>query len=388
MIPQIINLTSIDVFRFYSNKYDIPEGKYSFGLYGLELRNIKHREAEDYESIISSYKERTYISKIDGDLVSLFLIGSIRRFKILAERISRKIPGSSSIKLFNTINFFENYELTNYKIGDKLFEFKNVYVMGILNVTPDSFSDGGKYLDKTRAINFGNKMLSNGADIIDIGGESSRPGAKTIDAATEIERVIPVLEGILDKNPGAILSVDTTKNEVAELALNAGAKIINDISGGTFEPDILETVAKYKAAYVIMHMKGKPADMQDNPGYENVIEEIYDFLYKQIRKAKSAGIQNIFVDPGIGFGKRVEDNFNIIKRLDDFKSLSYPILLGVSRKSFLGKFLDLKIDARDIPTSITEAFAVHRGARIIRTHNVRNGVMLKNLLNKSRSVTV
>ena len=388
MIPQIINLTPIDVFRHYSDKFGISEGRYSFGLYGLELRHLRRKEAENLESIISSYKERIYLSPEADELVSIFLIGSVRRFKLIAERISRKMPGNSSIKLFNTINFFENYDLINYKIGDKLFEFKNIFVMGILNVTPDSFSDGGKYLDKTRAINFGIKMLENGADIIDVGGESSRPGSQSIDAETEIKRVIPVIEGILDRKPDAVLSVDTTKNEVADLALEAGAKIINDISGGTFEPEIMQTVAKYKAAYVIMHMKGTPKDMQLNPGYENVIEEIYDFLYKQIHKAKAAGIQHIIIDPGIGFGKKVEDNFHIIKRLGDFKSLSYPILLGVSRKSFLGKFLDLKLDDRAIPTSITESFAVERGARIIRTHNVRNGVMLKNLMNKSRSVTI
>ena len=388
MIPQIINLTPIDVFRHYSDKFGISEGRYSFGLYGLELRHLRRKEAENLESIISSYKERIYLSPEADELVSIFLIGSVRRFKLIAERISRKMPGNSSIKLFNTINFFENYDLINYKIGDRLFEFKDIFVMGILNVTPDSFSDGGKYLDKTRAINFGIKMLENGADIIDVGGESSRPGSQSIDAETEIKRVIPVIEGILDRKPDAVLSVDTTKNEVADLALEAGAKIINDISGGTFEPEIMQTVAKYKAAYVIMHMKGTPKDMQLNPGYENVIEEIYDFLYKQIHKAKAAGIQHIIIDPGIGFGKKVEDNFHIIKRLGDFKSLSYPILLGVSRKSFLGKFLDLKLDDRAIPTSITESFAVERGARIIRTHNVRNGVMLKNLMNKSRSVTI
>jgi len=388
MIPQIINLTPINVFRHYSDKFGISEGRYSFGLYGLELRHLRRKEAENLESIISSYKERIYLSPEADELVSIFLIGSVRRFKLIAERISRKMPGNSSIKLFNTINFFENYDLINYKIGDKLFEFKDLFVMGILNVTPDSFSDGGKYLDKTRAINFGIKMLENGADIIDVGGESSRPGSQSIDAETEIKRVIPVIEGILDRKPDAVLSVDTTKNEVADLALEAGAKIINDISGGTFEPEIMQTVAKYKAAYVIMHIKGTPKDMQLNPGYENVIEEIYDFLYKQIHKAKAAGIQHIIIDPGIGFGKKVEDNFHIIKRLGDFKSLSYPILLGVSRKSFLGKFLDLKLDDRAIPTSITESFAVERGARIIRTHNVRNGVMLKNLMNKSRSVTI
>ena len=388
MIPQIINLTPIDVFRYYSNKYGVSEGRYSFGLFGLEIRHLRRKEAENYESIISSYKERVYLSVEEEDLVSIFIIGSVRRFKLIAERILRKVQGNSTIKLFNTINFFENYDLINYRIGNKLFEFKDVYVMGILNVTPDSFSDGGKYLDKTRAINFGVKMLQNGADIIDVGGESSRPGAHTIEVETEIKRVIPVVEGILLKKPDAIISVDTTKNEVAELALKTGAKIINDISGGTFEPKILETAANNKAVYIIMHMKGTPKDMQTNPEYVNVIEEIYDFLYKQISKAKAAGIQHIIVDPGIGFGKRVEDNFHIIKRLDDFKSLSYPILLGVSRKSFLGKFLDLKLDDRAIPTSITESFAVERGARIIRTHNVRNGVMLKNLMNKSRSVTV
>ena len=388
MIPQIINLTPIDVFRYYSDKYGVSESRYSFGLFGLEIRHLKRKEAENYEGIISSYKERVYLFVEADDLVSIFLIGSVRRFKLIAERILRKAQGNSTIKLFNTINFFENYDLINYKIGDRLFEFKDVYVMGILNVTPDSFSDGGKYLDKTRAINFGVKMLQNGADIIDIGGESSRPGAHAIDTETEIKRVIPVVEGILIRRPDAIISVDTTKNEVAELALKAGAKIINDISGGTFEPDILNTVANHKAAYVIMHIKGTPKDMQNNPEYINVIEEIYDFLYKQINKAKAAGIQHIIIDPGIGFGKRVEDNFHIIKRLDDFKSLSYPILLGVSRKSFLGKLLDLKLDDRAIPTSITESFAVERGARIIRTHNVRNGVMLKNLMNKSRSASV
>ena len=139
MIPQIINLTPVDVFRYYAEKFGVPEGRYSFGLYGLELRHLRRKDAEKYENVISAYKERVYLNVESGETISILLIGSLRRFKIIAERILRKIPGNSSIKLFNTINFFENYELTSYKIGDKLFEFKDIYVMGILNVTPDSF---------------------------------------------------------------------------------------------------------------------------------------------------------------------------------------------------------------------------------------------------------
>jgi dihydropteroate synthase len=259
--------------------------------------------------------------------------------------------------------------------------------MGILNITPDSFSDGGKYFDRNKAVAHAFKMLDEGADIIDIGGESSRPGAERVDEKIEIERIIPVLKKILDERPDTIISVDTTKRVVAEKALEFGAKIINDISGGNFEPGIMDTVAKHDAAFIIMHIKGTPQTMQNDPIYNNVVEEVYDYLYKQVKKAEEAGINNIFVDPGIGFGKTTADNLNLLNRLDDFKSLAHPIAIGVSRKSFIGKTLNLKVDERDIPTAIMETLSINKGARIIRTHNIINGVMLRELFNKTNNIT-
>ncbi len=388
MIAQIINLSSGNIFRYYCDKYDISKGKYSYGLFGLELRGLEIREAEYVFNKFSEKGEKLYQFQNTDDLISLFLVGSIRKFKIIAGRIADNTSGRLSLILFNTINFFESYDLTSYRIGDKQFEFNKAYIIGILNVTPDSFSDGGKYFDRNKAVAHAFKMLDEGADILDIGGESSRPGAEKIDSKFEIERIIPVLKNILDDRPDTIISVDTTKNDVAEKALEFGAKIINDISGGTFEPEIMETVAKHQAAYIIMHIKGTPQTMQNAPIYGNVVEEVYDHLYNQVKKAEEAGIKSIFIDPGIGFGKTTADNFNLLNRLDDFKSLAHPITIGVSRKSFIGKSLKLEVDERDTPTSMMEALSIYKGARIIRTHNIKNGVMLRELFNKTNNLTV
>lgn len=388
LIAQVINLSSTDVFRYYAKKYGISTTNYSFGLYGLELRKLRLKDAESVYNSISANGESVYKYKRSDENINLFLIGSIRKFKIISERIPKKSSGILSVELFNTINFFENYELTNYKLGDKLFEFNKAYIMGIINITPDSFSNGGEYFDRDKAVNYAFKIIDEGADVIDIGGESSRPGAEGVDTKIEIERVIPVVKKILEEIPNAIISVDTKKQEVAERALDCGVKIINDISGGTYNPEIMKTVANYNAAYVIMHMKGTPEDMQTNPSYENITEEVYDFLYKQVRKAKFAGINHIFVDPGIGFGKRTEDNFILINRLDDFKSLSYPIMIGVSRKSFIRNSLNLPVEATDVPTSMMESLSLSKGARIIRTHNVQYGLALKELFNITNNSAV
>ena len=352
------------------------------------MRKLRLKDAESVYNSITANGESVYKYKRSDKNINLFLIGSIRKFKIISERIPKKSSGILSVELFNTINFFENYELTSYKLGDKLFEFNKAYIMGILNITTNSFSNGGKYFDRDKAVNYAFKMIDEGADVIDIGGESSRPGAEGVDTKIEIERVIPVVKKILEEIPGAIISVDTKKQEVAERALDCGVKIINDISGGTYNPEIMKTIANYNAAYVIMHMKGTPEDMQTNPSYENVTEEVYDFLYNQVRKAKFAGINHIFVDPGIGFGKRTEDNFILINRLDDFKSLSYPIMIGVSRKSFIRNSLNLPVEATDVPTSMMESLSLSKGARIIRTHNVQYGLALKELFNITNNSAV
>ncbi len=388
MVIQIINFSAPDIFKYYYKKYNISEGNYSYGLYGLEIRDLQTETAESLLREISNFNVRFSSIERDNGLKNILVIGSIKRFKRITDKIKNESLNRIKIKLFNTINFFENYELTSYKIDDKLFEFNKAYIMGILNVTPDSFSDGGAFFETQTAINRAVKMLDEGADIIDIGGESSRPGAEPVDAQTEIGRVIPVVKGILRERPGAVISVDTTKSEVAKAVLQEGVKIINDISGLTFDPEMIKTIAGHDAAAVIMHMKGTPKDMQENPTYENVVEEVYDFLYKQCRKASKGGIQKIFVDPGIGFGKRLEDNYNLLRRLDDFKSLSYPILIGVSRKSFIGNTLNLRVEERDVPTAMAESYALSKGARIIRTHNVKYGVQLKELFNKINSATI
>jgi dihydropteroate synthase len=267
-----------------------------------------------------------------------------------------------------------------YLIGNKEFNFNTPCIMGILNVTPDSFSDGGKYLNKDDAVKHALNMLNDGADIIDIGGESTRPGSDPVSADEESNRVLPVIKEILKNRPEAILSIDTNKSIVARKALENGVQIINDISGLTFDPEIASAAVEYNAALVIMHIKGTPKTMQLKPDYKNLINEIYEFLYDQTNKAVKAGVKKIIVDPGIGFGKTAEDNLVLIKKLSDFKSLGYPILIGVSRKSFLGKIAELEVSERDNLTSVAETLAVLNGANIIRTHNVKNCANLCKLL--------
>ncbi len=254
--------------------------------------------------------------------------------------------------------------------------------MGILNVTPDSFSDGGMYSDNDTAISYGLEMIEQGADIIDIGGESTRPGSDPVSADEEIDRVLPVIEKILNKKEDIIISIDTTKSIVAEIALKSGAKIVNDISGGTFDPEIFNVANHFDAGFVIMHIKGMPKSMQQNPAYDNLIQEVYDFLADQISIAKNAGLNKIFVDPGIGFGKNSEHNFELINKLSEFNSLSYPILIGLSRKSFIGKTLNLNVYERDNATNALNCLAINNGARVIRTHNVKLGVQTCRLMNE------
>lgn len=270
----------------------------------------------------------------------------------------------------------------SYRITGKNFLFDQVYVMGILNVTPDSFSDGGRFFNRADAISHGIGMLDMGADIIDIGGESTRPGSEGISAFEEMNRVIPVLEGILEKRPGAIISVDTTKSKVAAEALKRGAAIINDISGGTFDPEVINVVKEFEAALIIMHIKGRPKDMQSDTQYENLIENIYDFLMKQAQRAEKNGIKKIIIDPGIGFGKSFDHNLTIIKELSRFKASGYPVMIGISRKGFIKSIVGDLTEDRDVATAVLNALAVKNGATFIRTHNVLYGLQVSRLLNK------
>ncbi len=242
-------------------------------------------------------------------------------------------------------------------------------IMGILNVTPDSFSDGGKFFAPDKAVEHARRLASEGADIIDIGGESSRPGSESVSTEDEIQRVIPILEKLKDEFDIPI-SIDTTKSEVASRALEAGASIVNDISAMNFDEKIGEVAAKYGAYLILMHMRGTPKEMQKDTKYNDLIGEIHSYLEAATNKAARAGVANnrLIIDPGIGFGKSVEGNFSILKSLHRFLDLDYPLLVGVSRKSFVGK--ELEMPDRLEGSIAAACYAVLNGADIVRVHDV------------------
>lgn len=244
-------------------------------------------------------------------------------------------------------------------------------IMGILNVTPDSFSDGGKFDTPEQAAAYAIKMVEDGAHIIDIGGESTRPGAKPVSLDEELNRTAPVIEAIRNQSD-CIISIDTYKSEVAAGALDAGANMVNDISGFTFDEGMAQLVAEKEVPVVIMHIKGMPRDMQEEPNYDHLIREIKEYFTLQIASAKKAGIHdfNIILDPGIGFGKRLEDNFELIRELKQICAMGYPVLIGPSRKSFIGMVLNLPVAERLEGTLASITAGVMNGARIIRVHDV------------------
>ena len=249
------------------------------------------------------------------------------------------------------------------------------HVMGILNVTPDSFSDGGQYFELNKAIEHGIVMAQDGADIIDVGGESARPYSKQISASEEIARVIPVLEA-LKKEISIPISIDTCKSEVAREALKAGASMINDISALRFDPHMAKIAADAGVPVVLMHMKGTPDNMQKNPIYKDLIPEIFDFLKDALDRSVQAGIKKnlLIVDPGIGFGKTFDDNLKIIRDLSRFEALERPILLGTSNKAFIGHILGKEVHERVTGTMATIAYGAINGAHLIRVHNVKAAV--------------
>lgn len=243
--------------------------------------------------------------------------------------------------------------------------------MGVLNLTPDSFSDGSRYRSIQEAVEAAEKMVADGADIIDIGGESTRPGAASVSAREELERVLPVIEKLAGRLE-VPLSIDTWKAEVAAAALNAGAEIVNDISAMTFDHDMAAIVAGAGAAVVLMHSRGKPADMQGNTVYSDIVDEVIMFLDGRIKAALAAGIdqERIVVDPGICFGKSAAGNMELIRRLREFECLNRPLLIGTSRKSFIGTALGREVSERVFGTAATVAVSLMNGASIFRVHDV------------------
>ncbi|MGD0883270.1 MAG: dihydropteroate synthase [Thermodesulfovibrionales bacterium] len=262
------------------------------------------------------------------------------------------------------------------KLAWRTFELdfdRKTQIMGILNITPDSFSEGGTYFDTDAAIEHGLAMVEDGADIIDIGGESTRPGSDPLPAEEELRRVIPVIEALVPK-VHIPLSIDTYKADVARRALDAGASMVNDISGLRFDPDMPKVVASCDASVVIMHVKGTPQDMQQNPRYDALIPEIMDYLRSSIRLALRFGVREdrIIVDPGIGFGKTFDHNLEILRQLHEFTLLEKPVLIGLSRKAFLGKILENAPPADRLEgTAAAVAVSIMNGANMVRVHDVK-----------------
>jgi dihydropteroate synthase len=242
--------------------------------------------------------------------------------------------------------------------------------MGIVNVTPDSFSDGGEFLDPERAIAHGRELADEGADILDVGGESTRPGARAVDAAEELGRVVPVVEALAKDGPK--VSIDTSKTEVARAALDAGASMVNDVTALRADPDLAALCAERDCEVVLMHMLGDPRTMQENPVYHDVVDDIKVFLAERIEFATVAGIhrERIWIDPGIGFGKTVEHNLELHRRLGEFAELGRPVAFGSSRKSFIGKLTGAGVDQRLGGTIASNVIAYANGARMLRVHDV------------------
>jgi dihydropteroate synthase len=318
----------------------------------------------------SSFFENT-ASSSPFDVV---LTGTFDQLKRIASSVTAPdgIPATLSKEIDSLL---DNYLRSDYKIdcrGKVLDLADRTHVMGILNVTPDSFSDGGRYASTDKALARAHEMAATGADIIDIGGESTRPGARPLSEEEELQRIIPVIER-LSAELTLPISVDTYKAKVAKKALEAGASIVNDISGLRFSPDMARVAADYGAAVVIMHIKGTPRDMQEHPVYADVVGEIMSYLDEGIDIAVKAGVdrEKVLIDPGIGFGKTLEHNLAILERLDEFRGLGRPIVLGTSRKKFIGTVLGIPAPEERIDgTAATVALGIERGAGVVRVHDV------------------
>lgn len=266
----------------------------------------------------------------------------------------------------------------------KLLQLDAPKVMGILNTTPDSFFDGGKYNHVDNALKQVEKMLQDGADILDVGGYSTRPGAKNISVDEELERTVPVIEQVAKHFPQAILSIDTFKAKVAKECIDAGAAIINDIAAGDDDEEMYSYVAKANVPYIMMHKQGNPETMQQNPEYSDVVKEVLQYLAERYVRLRKAGVNDIVIDPGFGFGKTVEHNFTLLKQLELFRTFDIPVLAGISRKSLINKVLHTKAAEALNGTTVLNTIALLNGAHILRVHDVKEAkecIALVNIYN-------
>jgi len=320
----------------------------------------------------------------------IILLGTKKHYELLLQKLEKN-------NYFDLPRVFR--ELKEYLLKEKVKEisspwgriinFNRTLIMGIINVTPDSFYSGSRKMQIDEILKTTEDMIMNGVDIVDIGGQSTRPGSEPVSLEEEISRVIPAIENIRRNYPDVLISVDTYYSQVAKLAVEKGADIVNDISAFRFDEDLVKVVAELKVPYILMHMKGTPKDMQKNPYYDDVIREIIEFFEERIEYAEENGVdpEKIIIDPGIGFGKRYEDNLEIMARLKEFKSLKKPILIGASRKSFIGKALgELPPEERLEGTLGITALCVLDDVDIIRVHDVKENKRVVKVLEEIKCI--
>jgi dihydropteroate synthase len=272
------------------------------------------------------------------------------------------------------------------RCGSRLLDLSKPVVMGVLNITPDSFYDGGKFATIDDCLRQTEKMLSEGASIIDAGGQSTRPKAETLSAKDEIIRVIPVIKKIKQNFPEAIISIDTFYSDVAAEAVHSGAEIVNDISGGTLDNKMFETIGKMQTPYILMHMQGTPESMQKNPAYEDVVKEVTGFFQEKINLLRRENVKDILIDPGFGFGKTTEHNYRLLKNLHIFKIFGLPLMAGISRKSMVNRILKIGPEGALNGTSVLNLLALQQGVKVLRVHDVKEAVEVIQLFEYYQSV--
>ena len=311
------------------------------------------------------------------DRCNVILTGNLKHFRLLGPKLKLQPFGLKTLskEINQTIrNFFKDEFILTSKDREIKLEKDKTYIMGILNVTPDSFSDGGKFYSTDNALKRVEEMIEEGADFIDVGGESTRPGSERVSLDEELKRVVPVIEEISKRFPEIPVSIDTYKSKVAKEAIDAGAWIANDISGLNFDEKMKDVIIEEKVPVIIMHIKGTPENMQKNPQYDNLINEIFSYLKKSLDliENNNGAPENIVIDPGIGFGKTFDHNCEIINRLEEFKSFGLPILIGASRKSFIGAILNQPNPEKRVIGSLSiAAISSIKGAKILRVHDVK-----------------
>ena len=361
----------------------------------IKLKNIKLGAANIIKQDMLSIGGDAAVSRgvVNGavERSDVIILGNLKLLHNLVKKLSFQdifeIPQIIT-RLQKLLEIEERKIPYTLKVGDNTLTLNRTHIMGVLNVTPDSFYDGGKYNSIDAAIFQIEKMVNEGADIIDIGGESTRPFSEKVDVQKELDRVMPIISKAMQRFD-IPLSIDTYKSEVAKVALDEGVRMVNDISGLQFDLHMAETIAQFHdVAVVVMHIKGTPRDMQKDPTYDNVIEEVLQYLSRSISIAAKANIPagQIIIDPGIGFGKRIEDNLEIIHKLAEFKCLDKPVLIGCSNKSFIGWLLKTEKEERLEGTLGAHAYAIMQGAHIIRVHEVKPHKKLAQMIDAIRDI--